>query len=441
MAIGSQQEFVSTKATLTGILHEIYAGEVKPAVRAFSPVSQLFTDATPGQYRIDGEKLVGSTDLTYAGGAMHTAGYLPDHTEIDAVEWNTTATRAYRRGAIDNFIQRSAVKGPGSFANLLERLYDQMWDSFKRLEVRSAIGGSSGIICLVSAKTTSAIIVVKDGYNHTGTDPLMHLEVGMWLAWLDSGSAYAVGGTGQIHSINYSTNTITFEASIENGSGTPTIAAGDVFVFCTTNLYSHDYFSTEYNVARQGLMDIVDPDAASVTVQGISGTTYPRWKPMRAASATFDHIELTEHWAKLAAKSTEPVTPQSHTAFCSPAVYAELARTLEAYQQQQQLGKTFEGGYQAVRVAGMDLMADPWMLHNVLITLCGENLYNADLGEPDYFDEDGSMFSRIEDFDGKSWFIADYRQWFTDRRNRHGALTAIALPNVTASDFSPSPNL
>lgn len=443
MALGSQYSRVSSVSTLTGLLHEVYAGEVKPAVRAFSPVSQLFTDAGPGQYRIDGEKLVGSTDLTFAGGAMHTAGYLPRHEEVDAVEWNTTPTRAYRRGAIDNFIQRRGVKGPGSFADLLERLFDQMWDSFKRLEVRSAIGGSSGIICLTSSRTSNTVIVMKDGLNHTGNDPLPFLEPGMTLAWLDADNSYAVGGSGVIDAagINYSTNTVTFAASIENGSGTPTIAAGDPWVFCTTTPYSVDYFSTEYNVARQGLMDIVDPAAVNTTTMGISTSTYARWKPLRVASSTFDHIELTEHWAKLAAKSTEPVTPASHTAFCSPAVYAELARTLEGYQQQTSLGRTFEGGYQAVRVAGMDIMPDPWMLHNVLITLCNECLYNVDLGEPDYFDEDGSMFARIGDFDGKEWHIADYRQWFSDRRNRHAALTGITLSNVTASHFSPSPNL
>jgi len=447
VALGSQKSEVSAVSDLTGLLHEVYAGEVKPAVKATSVVSQLFTNAGPGQYRIDGEKLVGATDLTYAGQAMHTAGMLPDHQEIDAVEWETTPTRAYRRGAIDNFVQRRGIRGPGSFGDLLTRLFDQMWDAFRRLEIRSAIGGSTGIMCLTSARTSATVIVMKDGYNHTGMGPCLHMEAGITLAWLDVDNSYAVGGSGVISSIAYNTSattsTVTFAASIENGSGTPTIAAGDPWVMATTTPYSTDYFATSYNVARQGLMDIVDPGAANTTTMGISTTTYPRWAPVRQASGTFDHIEITEHHQVLAAKSTDVVTAQSHVCVMSPAVLAELARTLEGFQlQNDALGRTFEGGWQAVKIAQMDMVADPWMIHNVLYTLCLECLYNVDLGgEPDYFDEDGSMFSRIGDFDGKEWYIADYRQWFSDRRNRHAALTGITLSNVTASDFDPVPNL
>lgn len=441
MALGSQQANVQGVANLTGILHEVYAGEVKPNLKAVSLTSQLFTDADRGQYRVDGEKLVGSADLTYRGNALHTGGKLPDHKYVDAVEWNTTPTRAYVRGAVDNFVEKRGVKGPGSFADLLQRIFDQMWDAYKRLEIRSAVGGSSGVLCTVDTRTSNAIVVMKDGYGHTGCDPLMHLEPGMTLAWLDASNSYAVGGSGVISSIAYSTNTVTFAASIENGSGTPTLTAGDPFVFATTTPYTVDYFDTEYNKARQGLLDIVDPNATSSTVMGIAEATSPRWKPFRVASSTFDHIEVTEFVMRLASKSTEPVTPQSHVMVTSPAVLAELARTLEGFQQQQNLGREFEGGYTGVRIAGQDIAADPWQLHNVLYALCLEHLYNVDLGgDADYFDEDGSMFSRIADFDGKEWFIADYRQWFSDRRNRHGALTGIALNNVTASQYTPSPN-
>ena len=61
-------------------------------------------------------------------------------------------------------------------------------------------------------------------------------------------------------------------------------------------------------------------------------------------------------------------------------------------------------------------------------------------GEPGYYDQDGSMYSRLSDYDGKEWFVRDYCNSFSPRRNRHGALTGISLPNVTASDYSPVPN-
>ena len=38
------------------------------------------------------------------------------------------------------------------------------------------------------------------------------------------------------------------------------------------------------------------------------------------------------------------------------------------------------------------------------------------------------------------WYIAEYCNSFSDRRNRHGALHSITLANVNATDFSPSPD-
>lgn len=442
MAVGSQKARTGSISgnNYTGVLHEVYAGQVKPSVRAMSPTLQLVKDAGPGDYRIDGEKLVGSTDLTYSGGAMHTTGFLPDHIEVDAVEWAITPAQAYRRGAIGNAVRARGGKGPGSFGDILTRLFDQVFDSFKRLEIRSAIGGTSGILCVVSSRTSNTIIVVKNGYNHIGTHPLMHIESKMILAWMDASNAFAVGGSGTVLSQANSTKTLTFAASIENGSGTPTITTSDVFVMATTSPYTVDYFETEYNVARHGLSTIIDPDAVNTSALTISETTYPRWAPFREASSVFDHIELTEHWAKLAAQSTDPVTPGSHVAVTGPAVYAELARTLDGYQMQQQLGQTFEGGYQAVRVAGQDIVADPWMLHDVMLTVCKETLFRATVdGDADYVDEDGSMFQRIMDFDGVEWYIAEYGNQWSDRRNRHGALTGIATPNTNEDKFSPVP--
>jgi len=422
----------------TGLLHEVYAGKVKPAIRATSPTLQLFQDLGPGEYRIDGEKLVGSTDLRYSGQAMHTTGYLPDHIEHDAVEWQITPVRAYRRGAIDNFVQARGGAGPGSFGDVLTRLFDQCFDAFKRMKIRNAVGGSSGVVCVTSSRTSATVVVMKDGYNHVGTSPLMHLQPAMIMAWLDATNAYAVGGSGTISSIAPTTDTVTFTASIENGSGTPTIAAGDLWVFATTTLYSTDYFGTEYNVARQGLLNIVDPDANDTTTLNISTSTYPAWSPYRVASSTFDHIEITEFADQLAAQSTEPVTPQSHVALTSGAVRAELARTLEGHQQQMNLGRQFEGGYRAVNIGGQDIVADPYQLHDVLYLLCLDNLYNVDIGGPeDFYDEDGSMFSRLAGFDGKEWYLAEYGNTVYDRRNRHGALTGIAISNVTADLFTP----
>jgi len=442
MALDSQVTKVGSisGSNYTGLLHEVYAGRVKPALRAQSVTLQMFQDAGPGEYRIDGEKLVGSTDLQFSGQALYTSGYYPDHIEHDAVEWSTTPVRAFRRGAIDNFVEARGGPGPGSFGDVGERLFDQCFDAFKRMKIRNVVGGSSGIVCLTSSRTSNTVIVMKDGYNHTGCNPMMHIQPGMIMAWLDASNSYEVGGSGTVASQVNSTKTVTFGASIENGDSTPTIAAGDPWVFSTTTLYSVDYFTTEYNVAANGIMDIIDPNATTVTHLGISETTYPAWAPYIVASSVFDSIEITEFLDQLAAQSTDPVTPESHVLLCAGGVRAELARTLEGFQQQMQLGKTFEGGYRAVVVSGQNLVADPWQVQNVLYAICTENLYECTIGgEEQFVDDGGSIYMPFIDFDGKQWVIREYGNRFSDRRNRHGALTGISLGNVDEDKFAPVP--
>ncbi len=440
MAYGSQKANVDIAVTdLPGLIHEIYAGKVEPHVEAWSPTSQLFQDAGPGQYRIDGEKLVGSADLLFGGGGVHTSGELPDHELHDAVEWNITPCRRYVRRAIDNFIEARGASGPGTFQDISERIFNQLWDAFGRMRIRASVGSSSGTICKVSSRTSSTVFIVKDGYGHTATDPLMHLEAGMTIAWIDVDDSNTEAGAGVISSRAISTNTITMASAATWEPGN-TLAANDLIVFATTGNISTDYFETEYDLCYNGLLSIIDPDEDASTVMGIAEGTYDRWKPLREASATFDHIEVTEHWRKLRAQSTSPVGPQSHICITNAAVVAELARTLEGYQQQQNLGREFVGGYTAVRIGNMDFIEDDFQIHDVLYTVCVEHLFNCKLGgEADYFSEDGSMYSRLADFDGKEWFVSEYGNTFSDRRNRHAALTGIAMTNVSATDFTPVP--
>lgn len=438
MALGSQVGNLEAVSDITGLVHEIYAGKVKPNLAFFSPTASLFQRAGPGQYRLDGEKLVGAADLLFAGGALGTSGYLPDHEYVDPANWETTPVRLYVRRAIDNFVQARGITGPGAFGDLGARMFEQMWEAFGRMRIRHAVGTSTGTICLVDTRTDGTHFSVKDGYGFTGAPPLMHLEPGMCIAWVDSDDG--IDGAARITAINYSTRVITVDSE-STWEPVDDVATGDKIVFATTNNISTDYFVSEFNNAPNGSLDLFDPAAGATTVLGIAEGTYPRWKPFRKASSTFDHIEVTEFFQQLAAKSTSPVSASTHTCVAQGAVLAELARTLVGFQQQQNLGRTFEGGYTAVRIGDMDFLRDDFQIHNVLYALSLEDLWDADLdGEADYFAEDGSQFSRLADFDGKEWYVKHYKQTFVDRRNRFGMLTGITLSNVSATDYDPSPN-
>jgi hypothetical protein len=441
MPLGSQQSNVEALTDIQGLVHEVFTQDVLPAVRWDSVTAQLMTTAGPGDYRYDGESLNGAIDLRRPHGAMATGGKLPDAMHQDAENWQTTPVRRYARGAVDNFVEAAAVRGPGSYADFGTRIFDQLWGAYSLMEIRHSVGGSDGVLCTVSSRTSSTVFVAQNGYGYAGANPLIMLEEGMVIAWHDASDSNNVKGAARIAALDYATNAVTVDSAATWEPGADDLAANDIIVAATTNDTTADYFDTEYQQAKNGLLDIVDPGATATTVFNISEATNPRWKPYRLTSSTFDHIEVTEFVRKHAAKSTMPVTAATHTMVGHPALVAELARSLIGFQQQQQMGKVLEGGYQTVRIAGQwDIAEDEYQVPDVLYNLCMEDLFTVSLVEAGYFEDDGSMYSRIADFDGKEFFTRDYGNSFSPRRNRHAALTAITLANVTASDFDPVPD-
>jgi hypothetical protein len=439
MALGSQSTKLDTTTTQSGLLHAMFVDGVINHYRSESITSQVFQEAGPGDYELKGTALYGAALLNRAPPAMSTpTGMLPDHAAPNPQNWNTTPVRRHKRVAVDNMMAQRGMS-PGAYQDLIPYLFDLFWDGWKDMEIRQSIGGSDGYVCLVSSRSDSNTVVLKDAYGHTDTTPMLFLDVGMPIAWLDANNSYVVGGAGVISAATFpNTIDITSAATWEPGAATP--AAGDPIVFCTTGDTTADYFETEYNAAPNGLKTLIDPDDALTTVEGISEDTYPLWAPWREASSTFDHIELTEHWRKLAHKSMSPVTAETHIAITSGAVMSELARSLEGFQMQTQLGQTFEGGYQAVRIAGRDIAEDTFFFHNVLCTISKEDVFRIPLGAgAGMSSEDGSEWSRLPDQDAREAYGSEYMQYFTPRRRRHAALTGISVTNVDADDFSPVP--
>lgn len=239
MALGSQATRTEAMSALTGLTHDIFVGKVARNVIRESKVGQLFSEALPGgDYRLEGQNMVFATDLRYATGAMATSGKVPDHVGLDAVQGKITPVRRYRRIALDNLVEKRA-SGPGAFDNLSDRIFDILWDSWKSMEIRHAIGDTSGVLCGVSARTSNTVWTATAGYNSSGTNPLSHISEGSIIGWYDT-SAAAVGGAGVVSSINYTTGAVTMAASWEQGGNA--IAAGDFVYFATTSSTTADYF-------------------------------------------------------------------------------------------------------------------------------------------------------------------------------------------------------
>ena len=431
---GSQILTVEAMSDLTGLTHDIFVGRVLPNVRRESPTAMLFQNAGPGEYRLEGQHMVFAADYRFATGAMATSGNVPDHVGLDPIQGRITPVRRYRRIAADSLIEKQA-SGPGAFQDFGERLFDILWDSWKSMEIRHSIGGSDGCIGVVSSRGSSTTFVIKDAYGHTDTNPLIHLSEGAVICWWDLTATAAIDGAAIVTGIAYSTRTITVTTSASwEPSDTP--AVGDLVYFATTPLISRDYFEAERGLAPNGLGTIVDPDAGLSTMFNIVEATYPRHKPFRKASVTFDHLELTEHWLQLGQKRGFDVTPATDVVLTFPSCVAQVARSLMGYQQQAYTGGDLKGGWTGVTVNGIPLVGDGFFYHDVAMTLWKEGLMRVDLGgAADFWAEDGNQWARIADFDCKEAFVGEYMNYFATNRGANGCLTGI-VTDVTDSDFT-----
>lgn len=434
-----------TQANISTLVHTNYVNEVKPWLTHISPLAGLFSEIGPGAYTLIGKELTFAADNKFRGGFMGTDGYIPEPETVDPVNLTTTPARLYASSAVDNFLAALAVK-PGAFEDFSARLVDQQWDAVDRGTTFHIHGGSAATKCVVTSRTSSTVVVVEDGYGFDGAQPTMFLDEGMTLAALDATDSYAVLASAKISSIAHNTSattaTITFASTIE-GSGT--IAAGDLLVSATRVVASaaaaaaDSAFVTERSKAPLGLLDIIDPADAQTTYLGLTESSTPRVLPVRRASSDFGFVEIMEFLEEIAAKSNSPVSAQSHVLTMQSGVKIELAKELLPYQQQAQLGRTLQGGWQTVRVGEFDLLTDMYHVPDVVYAICPEDVHVVDLdGEPAVWAGDGSEFQRMTDYDGKQWFIRHYTQRFASRRNRLGALTGVVNPNKER--YSAQPN-
>jgi hypothetical protein len=439
MSSSSQQGNVLTMATLTGLTHDIFVGRVVNNVRRTSPSAMLFKNATPdSEYELVGQNMKFAVDLRYKTGGMATDGHIPDYVGLDAVQGKLNPTRRYARIALDNLVEKQA-SGKGAFENLGERIFDKLWDSWESQEIRHSIGYSSALLGVVESRTNDTTFIIKDAFGSTGTNPISHIAEGSILSWWDLTATAAIDGAGRVDSIDYETREVTMDdaATWEPGDD---LAAGDLIYFATTNNISNAHFVAERNLAPNGLGTIVDPNGDLTTVHDISETTYGRWKPFRKNSVTHDHLELTEFRLALAAKRGFDVTPETDVQIAFPSVVAQIARSLMGFQQQAYSGGALEGGYRSVAVDGIQTVADHFFFRDVSMTVCKEHLFRVNLGDDvDFWGEDGSMWSRMPDFDGKDAFVVEYGNNFSNNRGAHGALTGITT-DLTDSEFDPIPN-
>ena len=158
MAVGSQQANVELLAALTGLTHDIFVGDVQNNVIRESKVASIMQDAGPGDFKFAGQNTVFAVELDFKTGGIASLGMIPDYVPLDAVQGKVQPKRRYAQIALDNFIELLA-SGQGSFEDLGDRIFNTLWDAWKSMTIRHAIGASTGLVAKVSSRTSSTLLL------------------------------------------------------------------------------------------------------------------------------------------------------------------------------------------------------------------------------------------------------------------------------------------
>jgi hypothetical protein len=419
----------------TGASHELFHPGIRDVINHASPVAGLFSSVGSKGYDIVGKKLVISTQLLYSGGWIGTDGYYGDTEYADPDVMEFTPAQLYLRRSIANFIAARA-KGAGAFEDHKTLVENQAWNAIKRGTTRHIHGDANATVCLVDSRTSATVLVVKDGYGHSGTNPLMYIEPNMKMALLDASNSYALLGVAKVSSIVLSTKTITFSTDIDTGA---LAVAGDVLVFVTTT-DSGSRRVNERGRAPMGLRNFLDPDGNGSSYGGITESTRPRIKPVRRSSVDFDEHEIMDFWGELEGASGQAVGPDTHVHTCQRAVYNALARTLTPSTQIVGKGAELEGGWDTIRIAGQDFLLDAQHTHDELMTHAKDHYVVIDLeGEPHVDTSGGPEWQQVDDFDAREKLWKHYVQRIAVQRNCSGTLKGIAVTSGHADRFAAVP--
>jgi hypothetical protein len=165
-------------------------------------------------------------------------------------------------------------------------------EALKTYIADSFYGFSTGIRGKVvsSTGTTTAVITIKDAYGiadlgSTGAPAWVStlFRPQEWIALIRTGALVA-NSFGRITAVDVNAPSITVVFDVA-----PTIQANDSIVFANS-LENTTLDGTDYNKSLTGLLDML----TSVSLQGISSATYPKWAPAytNTTAGRFNAIKL-----------------------------------------------------------------------------------------------------------------------------------------------------
>ena len=398
----------ATRASVDGILKEIYEGDLNDALNEEEITSRRIEKSSEGIIDTVGGKRVvfpirtkRNSGISYRAenAQLATAGQQGYQAATEDVKYG------YGRFQITGPAMALAETNPQAFMSALDGEMDGLKSDVSKDRNRivcghpaNATNSSSGIFAKVTAGTTSATQTF---------DNVQAFEVGMIVDLVveSTGTPIAGGTSLTVLSVNDATSQVTFSGSVTTLTTTAAVRAGN------------------YNAEPYGFASLI---GATGTVHGINSATAGNeyWRSaIDSTTTTLTEVAMIGLCDKIRRRSAGRPT----AIFCSLGfrrTYFNLMTSLRRYNEPKQfdgglIGLSFNHGKEIPVVEDVDIQPKTAYFVN-------EKAVKIFRQKDWYFeDADGAILKWDTDFDRFQGLLKCYWQLATHNRNHHGAMTNI----------------
>jgi hypothetical protein len=357
-------------ADISGVLKRVYE---KFRINTFPIATPLMAalkrakKGGPQRIRWGGEGLFWDVMLSRPTGMTASSdGRFPDSQKVVEKQASVGICRLYISRQIDGLAAMGTESREAAFISLARKIVQEALQAAKlgQQEVLHGAGdGIKGLITVVNS-TTDVDVSSPFGVAGAGQGGLL-VDVGMQLAVLDTSAANAVLGRLQVLTAVNTGDTvrITWTGAIAG------MAVGDKIVACTTG---DTAFGAAGSVTPNGLMNLLNRGGSYPAVHGLSSATagQARWDTTRLVAGTDtadaarpDEMDVWELGSRIAGRSGHDpkLNPDEFLMLSTPGIEKKLA---ESFFGQRRFDAssfmTIRGGFKAVNICGIPLVADYW---------------------------------------------------------------------------------
>lgn len=416
-----------TDTDVAGALKNIYASFRVNAFPKLTPLLAQVKKGTPGgpeSMKWGGNGIFWDVVLTRPTGmTAEQTGFFGPHSQAKESQATLGIKRTYVTRQIDALAVQGTSEGNASFVPFARKIVTEAMDAATLGQQEVLHGDGRGIKGILVSTADSTHAVVTDPYGITGAGQGgLLLDVGMFIAVLDTSVADAVLGTATITAAVVSGDnvTLTFDTAI-TGAG---MAAGDKVVAASTTT------KNSFNNYPNGLTNIVNRGASYNLFEGITAATDARWDATRVTAPDASQPNELDVWqlaTQLAGKSGKDAKqkPGQFLLMSTPGVEKKLAESFLGQRRWDADAKvTLKGGFSAINLMGLPLISDYWCPAGTLYLLHLPSLTWVDRQDWVKLSFEGSGPWRfISGRDAYEVNFGAYWNFGALQRNPHGVIT------------------